>query len=179
MFEDKRANNQQGFFNNLMDYLVMVVMNCLPHIPFFDKFKSNLMRMRGANIGKNAKFFSGIWIDRFDTVHIEDDVSIGKNVIMIASGGIKIGARTMVGHRTTLLSVNHKIPTGKQNMRFAGSENAPVIIEEDVWIGAHSVIVPGITIGKGSIIGAGSVVTKNIPVYMIVGGVPARTIGKR
>lgn len=59
------------------------------------------------------------------------------------------------------------------------SKEHPVLIEDDVWIGANVIILPGVKISKGSIIGAGSVVTKNVPEYAIVGGNPARVIKYR
>ncbi|MCA9936785.1 MAG: hypothetical protein KC415_22775 [Anaerolineales bacterium] len=60
-----------------------------------------------------------------------------------------------------------------------GYTNAPIVIEDDVWIGFQAVILPGVTVGKGSIIGAGAVVTKDVPPYSIMGGVPARLIRQR
>lgn len=56
---------------------------------------------------------------------------------------------------------------------------APIIVEDDVWIGANAVLVSGVTIGKGSVVGAGAVVTRSFPPYSIIAGVPARTIGTR
>ncbi len=64
-------------------------------------------------------------------------------------------------------------------MRTQGLKNISVTIEDDVWIGSRVIILPGIKIGKGSIIGAGAVVTKDVPEYSIVGGVPAKLIRSR
>lgn len=85
----------------------------------------------------------------------------------------------MMGPDVTILSQTHNIertdiPMGKQGMR-----EAEVIIGNDVWIGMRSIIMPGVKIGDGAVIGAGAVVTKDVPDYAIVGGVPARIIKYR
>ena len=179
MLVDERAVNKQGLIDNILDYSVMTVLEFFPHLPLLNNFKSSLMRTRGAGIGKRVKLLSGIWIDRFSSLEIGDDVSIAKDVIMVAAGGIAIGDCSMIGYRTTILSVNHVIPPGKKPMRFSGAENAAVTIGKDVWMGAHCVVMPGVVIGDGSVIGAGSVVTKDVPPYTVAAGVPARIIRDR
>lgn len=94
-------------------------------------------------------------------------------------GPLKIGDNVMMGPDVTILSQTHiiertDIPMGKQGMR-----EAIVIIGNDVWIGMRSIIMPGVKIGNGAVIGAGAVVTKDVPDYAIVGGVPARIIKYR
>ena len=94
-------------------------------------------------------------------------------------GPLKIGDNVMMGPDVTILSQTHiiertDIPMGKQGMR-----EARVIIGNDIWIGMRSIIMPGVKIGNGAVIGAGAVVTKDVPDYAIVGGVPARIIKYR
>ncbi|MCP4277674.1 MAG: acyltransferase [Gammaproteobacteria bacterium] len=137
------------------------------------------MRWRGANIGARVKLLSGIWIDRFSSLQIGDDVSLAKGIIMVAAGGVNIGARSMIGYGTTILTVNHCVPKNRGSMRFSGAELKEVIIENDVWVGAKVVLLPGVTVGEGSIVGAGAVVTKDVPPFSMVGGVPAKVIGIR
>ena len=64
-------------------------------------------------------------------------------------------------------------------MRTQGIVSSPVLVEDDVWIGHGAIILKGVSIGTGAIISAGSVVTKTVPAYSIVGGVPAQIIGRR
>ena len=64
-------------------------------------------------------------------------------------------------------------------VQWNGQVKAPVVIEDDVWLGTHVVVLPGVTIGKGAIIGASSVVTKDIPAYEVWAGVPAKFIKRR
>ena len=87
-------------------------------------------------------------------------------------GGIAIGDNILIGHNVVLATLNHNICVSKRSELFA----APIVIEDDVWIGANVTITSGVTIGKGSIVAAGAVVTKDVPEYSIVGGVPAKVI---
>lgn len=91
----------------------------------------------------------------------------------------------MIGPQVSIITGDHKIDTvGKYMVNVSDDEKVPendlpVVIEDDVWIGANSTILKGVTIGEGSVVAAGSVVTKNVPAYTIVGGVPAKIIKNR
>lgn len=94
-------------------------------------------------------------------------------------GPLKIGDNVMMGPNVTILTHTHiidrtDIPMGQQGMRIA-----EVVIGNDVWIGMRVIIMPGIKIGDGAVIGAGAVVTKDVPDFAIVGGVPAKIIKYR
>jgi len=92
---------------------------------------------------------------------------------------IKFGNDCLFGNNVTIWCRNHNFSSIDQPIREQGHSFKPVIIGHDVWIAAHSVILPGITIGDGSVVAAGSVVTKNIPPLSIVAGVPAKVMKKR
>lgn len=94
-------------------------------------------------------------------------------------GPLRIGDNVMMGPEVTILTHTHRIdrtdiPMGKQ-----GSMVSEVVIGDDVWIGMRAIILPGVRIGSGVVIGAGAVVTKDVPDYAVVGGVPARVIRYR
>ncbi len=106
------------------------------------------------------------------------NIKIGKNVFINAccrfqdQGGIEIGDGSLIGHNTTIATLNHDFnPLKRQNLT-----PSPVKIGKNVWIGSDCTILPGVTIGDGAIIGAGSVVTKSIPANTIAVGNPARVI---
>ncbi|MBA7584861.1 Maltose O-acetyltransferase [subsurface metagenome] len=103
----------------------------------------------------------------------------GKNVVFIAAGGIKIGHRSMIGHGSQIITAGHNIPPKRAPMRFTGAYLKEVVIENDVWLGAGVIVLPGVTIGEGAIVGAGAVVTKDIPPFAVVAGVPAEIIRMR
>jgi maltose O-acetyltransferase len=95
-------------------------------------------------------------------------------------GKITIGNDVMMAPEVIILTRNHKFNRTDIPMRIQGMDTEkPVIIEDDVWIGTRTIIMPGVKIGRGSIIAAGSIVTKNISSYSIVGGIPAKLIKKR
>ncbi len=124
------------------------------------------------NIEKNAFFGSG------------NDISIGENsgigINASIQGPLSIGKFVMMGPDVIIYTRSHCYERTDLPMMLQGdSEALPVVIEDDVWIGARVVIIPGVTIGRGSIVGAGSVVTKDVESYAIVGGVPAKVIKKR
>lgn len=91
-------------------------------------------------------------------------------------GPLTIGEDVMMGPDVVILTHTHKISDITIPMRQQGSEIRPVTIGNDVWIGMRSIIMPGVTVGNGVIIGAGAVVTKDVPDYAVVGGVPAKII---
>lgn len=95
-------------------------------------------------------------------------------------GTVRIGDNVMMGPEVVIYTSGHKHDRVDIPMIAQGSdEERPVVIGNDVWIGRRAIIMPGVTIGDGCIIGAGAVVTKDIPKYSIAGGVPAKVIKSR
>lgn len=141
--------------------------------------KAMYLRCLRARVGKRVVIYPGVWILTGRNLLIGDDVDIALGVIITTDGGVSIGDRVLIGYRTQVLSSNHIIPEGKARIFDAGHSKKPVVIESDVWIGAQCVILPGVTIGEGSIIAAGSVVTKDVKPFTIVGGTPAKLIRDR
>jgi acetyltransferase-like isoleucine patch superfamily enzyme len=91
-------------------------------------------------------------------------------------GGVKIGDRVMIGSHVAIASETHDPEAHPMNETFV---RAPIRIEDDVWIGTHSVILPGVVIGNGAVIGAGAIVTRDVPPLTVVAGVPAKILRKR
>ncbi len=95
-------------------------------------------------------------------------------------GTESIGKDVMIGEELIAISKNHEFADTGKAMREQGfQEEKPVVIEDDIWIGGRVIILPGVRVGRGSIIGAGAVVTENVEPFTIVGGNPARVIGRR
>ena len=99
-------------------------------------------------------------------------VDVGENVVMRGGGGIYIGNDVLIAAGATLASQGHPICPP----RWGRVVSKPVRIGNEVWIGANATILPGVTIGDGSIVAAGAVVTHDVPSFSIVAGVPARVI---
>jgi len=92
---------------------------------------------------------------------------------------IKIGSNVMIADAVCIRDSDHVHSDLSRPMNSQGIVSSPVVIEDDVWIGRAAVILKGVRVGRGSIIAAGAVVTKDVEAYSIVGGVPARVIGRR
>ena len=127
---------------------------------------------QNVNIDRGVKFGSGFGIE------IGDNSGIGMNCQMPTN--VKIGCEVMIGPDVLIIGQNHNYENLEMPMRLQGAkESEPVHIKDDSWIGARSIILPGVTIGKGSIIGAGAVVAKDIPAYSICVSNPAHIIKSR
>ena len=100
----------------------------------------------------------------------------GLGVNCLVHGPLEIGDKVMMGPDVVILTHTHNIDRTDIPMGDQGSRIEKVTIGNDVWIGMRSIIMPGVKIGNGAVIGAGAVVTKDVPDYAIVGGVPARII---
>lgn len=103
---------------------------------------------------------------------IGENVFINANVHIQDQGGVTIGNNVLIGHQTVLATLDHDVQPDKRGILHP----APIVIEDDVWIGSNVTITKGVTIGKGSILAAGAIVTKDVPPYSIAGGVPAKVI---
>lgn len=122
------------------------------------------------NIEKNAMFSPEL--------RIGDNSGIGINCEIY--GSVTIGNDVMMGPEVIIYTSGHRHDRTDIPMRDQGSSKVePVTIGNDVWIGRRAMIMPGVTVGDGVIIGAGAVVTKDIPDYCIVGGVPAKVLKMR
>ena len=94
-------------------------------------------------------------------------VFINQGCWFLDGGGISIGDRTLIGPNVTLSTAGHPVELAE---RYDGITLAPIVIEEDVWIGASATVTPGVTIGRGSVVGAGAVVAKDVPAMTVVTG---------
>jgi len=128
---------------------------------------------RGGRIeAENCQFYSGV---RFEVganavVKIGNGSYLNRNTVLVAEELIEIGRDCRISWDVVIMDSDlHALPGEK----FI---TAPVIIEDDVWIGCRAIILKGVRVGKGSVIAAGAVVTKDVPPHTIVGGVPARII---
>lgn len=158
---------------------IMVMLFSLPRYRCCIFMKELFLKLRGAKFGKGVTIYPGVWIAPGHNLVIGNNVDLAKDVLITTKGGVEIGDGTLVGYRTQILSSNHVISDNDEPFLTSGHVHKKIIIEENVWIGANCVITAGVRIGKGSVIAAGAVVTKDIEPYSIAGGVPAKVIKKR
>jgi acetyltransferase-like isoleucine patch superfamily enzyme len=105
-----------------------------------------------------------------DEVVLEEDVAINNFTHIFGSGGVQIGARTLISACCSIASVTHSESLATRRTGIL----LPVVIEEDCWLGTGAIVLPGVRIGRGSIVAAGAVVTKDIPPLSVAMGVPAK-----
>ncbi len=137
-----------------------------------------------AKEGKNFRYSRDCIFESASMMEIGDDCSIGPHGVLYSIyKKIILGNHVMIGPGVTIVSGDHNIrKVGipiSMNKEKQPEDDADIIIEDDVWIGANVTILKGVTIGRGSVIAAGAVVTKSVPPYAIYGGVPARMISVR
>lgn len=126
---------------------------------------------------KRSKIEYNVYLSNGKGISIGRNCRINENVFIQQA---KIGDNVLIAPFVAILSVSHvHKDIGVPIVLQGDTKSNPPIIEEDVWIGRNAVIMPGIKIGKGSIIGAGAVVTKNVIPYSVMGGVPAKLIKYR
>lgn len=161
----------RAFFSELRIWICNSVISCVPSRRLRMWFYRKHMRFQiaegaaihletyffaaaGLEMGKNSVINRGCWVDTRGLVKIGDNVSISPLVV--------------------ILTADHDLNSNC----FAGRTRS-VEIEDYVWVGARATILPGVSIGRGAVVAAGAVVTKDVPDFAIVAGVPARTVGQR
>lgn len=125
---------------------------------FFPGWRVRLLRFCGFTIGKD--------------VYIADDFLIVEE--LSERGNITIGDRVSIAPRVTLVTSSH--PNNSRIRAFAPLSQGPIVIEDDAWLGAGCVVLPGVRIGRGAVIGANSVVHQDVAPLHVVAGQPARTV---
>ena len=151
---------------------------------FFAYYLINMVRGRKlVRVGKNTNIHPTVVIREGEYISIGDHCLINHNNLLQAGkskhGRITIGNYVHTGVNVMFLAFNHGFYTREIPTKDQDYLDAPIVVEDDVWIGGGSIILSGVTIGKGSIIAAGAVVNRDVPPYTIVGGVPAKVIKKR
>ncbi|WP_455543081.1 sugar O-acetyltransferase [Intestinibacter sp.] len=140
------------------------------HTP--EEIQALFSKLIGKNVDKSFAMFPPFYTDCGKNINIGKQVFINAGCKFQDQGGITIGDGTLIGHNVVLATLNHNMNPQKRGNLIP----APIKIGKNVWIGSNSTVLSGVTIGDGSIIAAGAVVTKDVPENVVVGGVPAKII---
>lgn len=108
-----------------------------------------------------------------------DGSSMGPFGYIGCSGRVTIGCNVMMGPRVSIFAENHITRDVNRPIRDQGVYWDPVVIEDDVWLGSNSVVLPGVRVGQGAVVASGAVVTRDVEPFTVVGGVPARLLRRR
>jgi acetyltransferase-like isoleucine patch superfamily enzyme len=112
-------------------------------------------------------------------IRIGDFTSVNPFCILYGQGGLIIGNSVRIAAQTVIIPSNHNYADTERWIHGQGNTSLGIRIEDDVWIGAGARVLDGVTVGRGAIVGSGAVVTRNVPPFAVVGGVPARIIKYR
>jgi len=132
-----------------------------------------LLRLAGIPIGYAAAILPRIQVTA-GKLSIGNEVFINTDCRFACGGNITIGDHCQISARVSFETINHQLIPVKYGKR--PSKTAPIIIENNVWIGSGVILLPGVTVGQGAVVAAGAVVKKDVPSYTLVAGVPAQII---
>ncbi|APP04607.1 sugar O-acetyltransferase [Vibrio harveyi] len=173
-------HSQQVYFCN-DEALAAMQTECLETLydynqtrPSEEEKRSNILNHLLASVGKNCYIEPPLRANWGCHTHLGDNVYANFNLTLVDDTHIYIGDHVMIGPNVTIATAGH--PIDPELRRDIAQFNIPVHIGNNVWIGANSVVLPGVTIGENSVIGAGSVVTKDIPANVVAVGNPCRVL---
>ena len=153
------------------DYLFRVHFMYVP----FHAIRLFFVRRTVAALGRHCSFLMGVEIRTGQNVRIGNNCIFNKNVLLDGRGGkISIGNNVDIAQETNIWTLEHDVHDD-----FHTDRGGDVTIEDYVWVASRATILPGVRIGRGAVVAAGSIVTKNVPPMAIVGGTPAKIIGTR
>ena len=159
--------------NTIILELEVFVLHVVGFIP--SHFTRRLFyRLAGIKIGKRSTLHMGARFYNPENIEIGEDSIVGEGAVLDGRDRLIIGNHVDIASEVMIYNAQHDVkdPSFK-------AVNAPVIIEDYVFIGPRAIILPGVIVKKGAVIGAGAVVTKDVQEGIIVGGVPAKQIGER
>jgi maltose O-acetyltransferase len=158
--------------------IFLVLANSLPRLWIFDRYRYLIYRLSGIRIGSGSTIYGPISIRPYGG---SSNIVIGCDTFLnvatsfcVVYDTVTVGNRVQVGPRVSFETMGH-------GLRYVpgvgrGRTSAPIVVEDEVWIGAGATVLEGVTIGRGAVVAAGAVVNRDVPPGMLVGGVPARVI---
>tara|TARA_R110002049_G_scaffold285698_2_gene466840 strand:+ start:59184 stop:59717 length:534 start_codon:yes stop_codon:yes gene_type:complete len=136
-------------------------------------------KLYGYRCGNQVRVLAGVTVYHPEKLSIGDRTGIAAGCQLNSAAGITIGNNVLIGPSALLWTQNHVFNDPDTPIRDQGAQYAAITIEDDVWIGGRSVILPGVCLARGTVVAAGAVVTKSTEPYWIVAGVPAKQVGQR
>lgn len=182
MFKDKHGNSlsvQEAlpkvvnrFYNYWLDFELMLL-RWVGHVPLHS-VRHTFYSFAGIKIGKGSTIH--MWASFFQpkNISIGEDTTVGDHIFLDGRAALAIGNHVDIASSVMIYNSEHDL----ESETFKAREEA-VVVEDYVFIGPRAIILPGVRIGKGAVIAAGAVVTKDVLPFSIVGGVPAKVIGER
>ena len=157
-----------------LELRLYVANHVITHVPshaFRLLYYRSVLRFK---VGSQSSIFMGTTFEAPGGLTIGVGSTVNRGCLLDSRGTLSIGDSVSISSGVTILTAEHDV----QSSSFAGREE-PVHVEDHVFIGTKALILPGVVLGRGAVIAAGAVVTKDVAPYTIVGGVPARKLGDR
>lgn len=163
-----------AYANELYQEAIRITMeiNTKYHTP--EELIGLMEQLTGENVDETFRLFPPFYTDFGKNIHIGRNVFINSGCHFQDQGGITLGDGVLIGHNVVLATINHDLDPANKRRNHHG----PIAIRDNAWIGSNATILPGVTIGEWAVVAAGAVVTKDVPAYTVVGGVPAKEIEK-
>lgn len=153
--------------------LIYIGCGCIARLPFHSLRIASLRALK-SKIGKHVGLYRGFEVRSPWKLSIGNSTIVGHNALLDARMGLDIGSNVNISNEVMIWTLHHDY-----NATDFASTGKRVIIEDYAWLCSRSVILPGVTIGKGAVVAAGAVVTRDVAPYSVVGGVPAKIIAQR
>lgn len=173
---DGRVTSQKIF--SLREAIFLTLANNLPRFWILDRYRYLIYRFAGVQQGGKCTIFGPLSVRPFGGC---GNIKIGNGSFLNVATNfcvnydtVTIGERVQVGPRVSFETLGHGLVYVPGKGR--GRTSAPIVVEDEVWICAGATIIGGVTIGRGSVVAAGAVVTRDVPPGVLVGGIPARVI---
>ncbi|WP_218418601.1 acyltransferase [Alteromonas lipotrueae] len=162
----------------MRELIFLTIANNLPRIKLSDKIRYKFLRYAGMKIHGKCNLWGPFTVRPLGGVR---NIEIGSGTFInsevrfgVPSEKVIIGSRVQIGPRVMFETVSHGLVYEKNKGR--GGSSKPIVVEDEVWIGAGCIITQGVTIGKGAVVASGAVVTRSVASNTVVGGVPAKFI---
>lgn len=145
-------------------------------LPTYNTRRLELLHQLFPQLAPDAKIINPVWADYGCYTEIGAGSFVNRNAFFMDGGKIIIGRNCFIGPNCGMYTANH--PLDFTERRTGHEINLPIVLEDDVWLGGDVTITPGVTIGRGSVIGAKSLVNKTIPAGVVAAGNPCRVLRK-
>lgn len=173
-FGEQAAENleRNAYANMLFQEAIQIGMEMNTHYHTPEELRKLMGRLTGKKIDDTFRLFPPFYTDFGKNITIGKDVFINSGCHFQDQGGITIGDGSLIGHNVVLATINHDLdPENNRKNHYASIQ-----IGAYVWIGSNATVLPGVSIGDWAVVAAGAVVTKDVPPYTVVGGVPAKVL---
>lgn len=140
------------------------------HTP--EELRALFSELTGQAVDESFSLFPPVYSDFGRNITVGRNVFINSGCCFQDQGGVTLGDHVLVGHQVVFATLDHDLDPARR----AGMTPAPIVVKDNVWIGAHATILAGVTIGENAVVAAGAVVTRDVPANTVVGGVPAKVI---